>query len=177
MMDIKEELKNFEAHCLQTGQLQVAELQRNSINKINELEAITRGRDELIKNAVSSRIPELENTNDTLHKLMVSGERRGIEKATEESKDKIAELEKERDELKTQLDVLTFENETNHECYVNLLFSNKPTEVNLQAHNLEQQAKGVEDLARESYSGMTAVWMIAYADRLKDEAKALKDQG
>ena len=37
-MDIKEELKNFEAHCLQTGQLQVAELQRNSINKIAELE-------------------------------------------------------------------------------------------------------------------------------------------
>ena len=43
--------------------------------------------------------------------------------------------------------------------------------------DLEQQAKGVEDLARESYSGMTAVWMIAYADRLKDEAKALKEQG
>ena len=43
--------------------------------------------------------------------------------------------------------------------------------------DLEQQAKGVEDLARESYSGMTAVWMIAYADRLKDEAKALKDKG
>jgi hypothetical protein len=60
MMDIKEELKNFEAHCLQTGQLQVAELQRNSINKINELEAIIRGRDELINNAESSRIAELE---------------------------------------------------------------------------------------------------------------------
>ena len=38
-MDIKEELKNFEAHCLQTGQLQVAELQRNSINQIAKLEA------------------------------------------------------------------------------------------------------------------------------------------
>ena len=47
----------------------------------------------------------------------------------------------------------------------------------LAIRDLEQQAKGVEDLARESYQGMTAVWMIAYADRLKDEAKALKDQG
>jgi chromosome segregation ATPase len=36
---------------------------------------------------------ELEKTNNTLHKLMVSGERRGIEKATEEFKDKIADLE------------------------------------------------------------------------------------
>ena len=47
----------------------------------------------------------------------------------------------------------------------------------LAIRDLEQQAKGVEDLARESYQGMTAVWMISYADRLKDEAKALKDQG
>jgi len=35
----------------------------------------------------------LEGTNDTLHELMRSGERRGIQKATEEFKDKLAELE------------------------------------------------------------------------------------
>ena len=44
---------------------------------------------------MSSRIAELEENNNTLHKLMVSGERRGIKKATEEFKGKIAELEKE----------------------------------------------------------------------------------
>jgi hypothetical protein len=48
---------------------------------------------------LNKRIAELDKTNDTLHKLMVSGERRGIKKATEEFKDKIAELEKDNDWL------------------------------------------------------------------------------
>jgi hypothetical protein len=102
-------------------------------------------------------------------------------------KKRIAELEKERDELKTQSDVLTFENETNHECYVNLLFSNKPTEVNLQAHNLEQQAKGlikiIKDYGVSQFSGRDQVKYVEYEnirhtiDRLQKEAKALKEQG
>jgi hypothetical protein len=39
------------------------------------------------------RIAELEQVNDTLHKLMVSGESRGVVKATEEFKEQIVELE------------------------------------------------------------------------------------
>ena len=44
----------------------------------------------------------------------------------------------------------------------------------LSIRDLEQRAKGVEDLAIKSYSGMTAAWMISNADRLKAEAEALK---
>jgi hypothetical protein len=40
MSDIKKELIDFETHCLETGQLQVAELQSNAIKRIAELEKI-----------------------------------------------------------------------------------------------------------------------------------------
>ena len=46
-----------------------------------------------IKLEAADRIQELDKANDTLHKLMVSGESRGIAKATEEFKQKIEELE------------------------------------------------------------------------------------
>jgi hypothetical protein len=36
--DIKKELINFEMHCLETDQLQVAELQSNAVKRITELE-------------------------------------------------------------------------------------------------------------------------------------------
>jgi hypothetical protein len=99
-------------------------------------------------------------------KFLITCGSRGIEKCeahayqitARQQKAKIAELEKERD-----VAIIAYEN-----CM---------TGNQIQIRDLEQQAKGVEDLARESYSGMTAVWMIAYADRLKDKAKALKDQG
>ena len=38
MTDIKKELIDFKTHCLETGQLQVAELQSNAIKRIAELE-------------------------------------------------------------------------------------------------------------------------------------------
>jgi hypothetical protein len=58
--------------------------------------------------------------------------------------DRIAELEKERDYFKMSSAV-------NYGLYCELLFSpNEPPE-SLKAHNLEQQAKGVED-AKEYYS-------------------------
>ena len=59
-MNIKEELKNFEAHCLQTGQLQVAELQRNSINQIAELEK-ERDSANLVMAKIANNIIDLDN--------------------------------------------------------------------------------------------------------------------
>ena len=43
MMDIKKELIDFETHCLETDQLQVAELQSNAIKRITELEKELQG--------------------------------------------------------------------------------------------------------------------------------------
>ena len=45
------------------------------------------------------------------------------------------------------------------------------------AHNLEQQAKGLTDYAKEQEQGLNAVWMIAAASKLINQAKALKEQG
>jgi len=39
------------------------------------------------------RVSELDETNKTLHSLMASGERRGVEKATEEWSQRVSELE------------------------------------------------------------------------------------
>ena len=36
--------------------------------------------------AETAKIAELEKANDTLHKLMISGEKRGVDKATQEFK-------------------------------------------------------------------------------------------
>ena len=41
---------------------------------------------ELAFAVVEGRIAELEKANDTLHKLMISGEKRGVDKATQEFK-------------------------------------------------------------------------------------------
>jgi hypothetical protein len=100
--------------------------------RIAELEAIIRGRDELINNAESSRI---------------------------------AELEKERDQiLKTALD-----SESN---YCSLKDS-------MPVHNLEQQAKGVEDFVQPYFSYAQGFYGdgLRNAVELRNKAKALKDQG
>jgi hypothetical protein len=52
------------------------------------------------------RIEELAKENELLNKLMLSGEIRGIAKATEESKSRIAELEAENKRLKEDVDAL-----------------------------------------------------------------------
>jgi archaellum component FlaC len=120
-----------------------------------------------ISNEAADKIDELElHLRQTLDNAMSQAS---------DLRDRIAGLEKERDELKTQLDVLTFENETNHECYVNLLFSNKPTEVNLQTHNLEQQVKGVENLKFPSM--LRKMWSGGEVQEwLDNEGRALKEQ-
>lgn len=46
-----------------------------------------------------SRIVELENSNKTLHELMVTGEKRGVEKATKEYRQRLEAAERERDRL------------------------------------------------------------------------------
>jgi hypothetical protein len=63
--------------------------------------------------------------------------------------ERIAELEKERDELNIQVEVLKHSDAEYYGLYSELLFSpNEPPE-NLEAHNLEQQEKGVEGTAKE----------------------------
>ena len=42
-------------------------------------------------------------------------------------------------------------------------------------HNLEQQAKGVEDYAKESCVGIDGAWMVAKASKLREQAKQLKE--
>jgi hypothetical protein len=64
---------------------------------------------------------------------------------------RIAELEKGKDELNIQIEVLKHSDAEYYGLYSELLFSpNEPPE-SLEAHNLEQQAKGVED-AKKYYS-------------------------
>jgi hypothetical protein len=64
---IKKELIDFETHCLETDQLQVAELQSNAIKRITELESkcelSARCNKELDKtnNQLEERIAELED--------------------------------------------------------------------------------------------------------------------
>lgn len=41
---------------------------------------------------------------------------------------------------------------------------------------LEQQAKGLEDYAKEQESGLNAVWMLAKSTRLREQANKLKGQ-
>jgi hypothetical protein len=128
--------------------------------RIAELEAIIRGRDELINNAVSSRI---------------------------------AELEKERDELKVKN--ATLDNQL-HEIYHAMeLISKIATVVPkdtailevincyrtgelLQAHNLEQQAKGVEDFVQPYFSYAQGFYGdgLRNAVELRNKAKALKEK-
>ena len=50
--------------------------------------------DDLRSLADIARIAELEKVNATLHKLMTSGESRGVAKATEEFKERIVDIEK-----------------------------------------------------------------------------------
>jgi hypothetical protein len=39
---------------------------------------------------------------------------------------------------------------------------------------LEQQAQGVEDYANSQENGMLAIWMIAHADKLRQQAEELE---
>ena len=77
---------------------------------------------------------------------------------------RIAELEKERDEANCHayyiLDTCT-------------VFSPKK----LEAHNLEQQAKGVDDFADAHLMGIALEDSIKYCDSLHCQIKALKEQG
>ena len=44
-----------------------------------------------------------------------------------------------------------------------------------EANNLEQQAKGLTDYAKNQESGIDAVWIISAASKLLSQAKALKE--
>ena len=107
------------------------------------------------------RIAELEKANNTLYKLMISGELRGVKKATEEYKTQIAELEK---ELATIIVGLFSEEE-------------------LAIRDLEQQAKGVCDLAESMMfrghleNTLDRTEVLVFAAELTKKAKALKEKG
>jgi hypothetical protein len=58
---------------------------------------------------------------------------------------KYKELEKERDELNIQVEVLTHSDAQNYELYSELLFSPNEPPKNLKLHNFTQQAKGAMD--------------------------------
>ena len=79
---------------------------------------------------------------------------------------KIAEIEEERDALKAKL-----------KEYVDTYFTCKCRPSEIEAHNLEQQAKGLTDYAKTQEQGIAAVWMISAASKLLNQAKALKEQG
>jgi hypothetical protein len=49
--------------------------------------------------------------------------------------------------------------------------------IDLRGMKLEQQAKGLTDYAKEQEQGLNAVWMIAAASKLNEQAKALQEQG
>ena len=49
--------------------------------------------------------------------------------------------------------------------------------IDLRKFALKQQAKGLTDYAKEQEQGLNALWMIAAASKLIDQAKALKEQG
>ena len=48
--------------------------------------------------------------------------------------------------------------------------------IDLRKFALKQQAKGLTDYAKEQEQGLNAVWMIAAASKLINQAKALKGQ-
>ena len=118
-------------------------------------------------NCLYAKIAELEKVNDTLHKLMTSGESRGVAKATEEFKERIAELEKERDIVAIQLLY-----GVNHDS-----ITMQKMKINFEAHNLEQQAKGVEEFV-ERYCG-TSIELEHEAIRVcaAQQAKQLREGG
>jgi uncharacterized protein Yka (UPF0111/DUF47 family) len=98
------ELKNYIDICLDNSKEQL-------IRRITKLEKMI---DDLHSELYSKKqecysrgehIAELEKANNTLHKLMVSGEKRGDAKATEDyltMTKRIAELEKEHDAIKRE---------------------------------------------------------------------------
>ena len=65
---------------------------------------------------------------------------------------RIAELEKERDELRIQVEVLKHSDAEYYGLYSELLFSPNEPPVNLEAHNLEQQAKGLREYSEHLIS-------------------------
>ena len=50
------------------------------------------------------------------------------------------------------------------------------SENELVIRDLEQQAKGLTDYAKEQEQGLNAVWMIAAASKLRNQAKELQEQ-
>jgi hypothetical protein len=93
--------------------------------------------------------------------------------------EEISELEKEQGELNIQIEVLKHSDAEYYGLYSELLFSpNEPPE-SLEAHNLEQQAKGLIDYAEALYMnikrGKYHQIMMA-AGRLQIKAKALKEK-
>jgi hypothetical protein len=111
----------------------------------------------------ADKIAELEKVNDTSHKLMVSGESRGVAKATEEFKGRIAELEEDKAFLLSQ----RFMGNT-------IVSTDQGLSDAIKAHNLEQQAKGVEDFV-ERYCG-TSIDLEHEAIRVcaKEQVQKLK---
>ena len=86
MMDIKTD----NSAVIATLNKRIENLERYNLGLANESCSQQRKIAELEKENAC-----LNSANNTLHNLMVSGEKRGVEKATQEFSSKIAELEKE----------------------------------------------------------------------------------
>ena len=69
MKDFKKELEDFEKHCLETNQLQVAELQHYAIKRIAEFERLAR---EVL--ATSTFSEDFQKILDRLEELLEQGE-------------------------------------------------------------------------------------------------------
>jgi hypothetical protein len=90
---------------------------------------------------------------------------------------KIAELEKDKDELNIQIEVLKHSDAEYYGLYSELLFSpNEPPE-SLEAHNLDQQSKGIEFAidAGIDFQQIENDVAVCNAIRTRAKAKALKD--
>jgi hypothetical protein len=120
---------------------------------------------------LEARIAELEKNNEVLNSLMLSGERRGVEKATIAHKDKIAELEKEK---ASHVPVLAWIARECNQVDGDILHRLKSY---LAILKLEQQTKGVNDFANKFCGDCKTLEQASVSYCADSFIKALKEQG
>jgi hypothetical protein len=83
------------------------------------------------------------------------------------------ELEKERDDLKIQVEVLTHSDAQNYELYCELLFSPNEPHENLEGLKLKWQAEGIKNFFKKHYHQLSDARLKHWADL---EVKSLINQ-
>ncbi len=125
------------------------------------------------------QIAELDKINEILNSLMLSGERRGVEKATIAYKYKIAELEKEK---ASHVPVLAWIARECNQVDGVMLHRFKSY---LEILKLEQQAKGANEVIEQVFGHTETLtceaidWreqLLRNVEQIKNQAKTLKEQ-